>query len=246
MALDELGLLTSNPWCMGNGPADIVCVDNEATLERYAAEGVPWHKLRIVGDTAYDELFVRFAERDGMRTRLLSAGLLDATRKTIVIALPQFAEQGLMDWPEHWSEIAHLLNAVCSCGQNVLVSLHPRVDPDDYRHLEGRYRLRIATEPLKSILPVADVFVAANSSTVFWSVLCGIPVVVLDYFGLDASLFGELTSLAYVRDRNAVGEVVAGRLSDTATDFSNDWRRLSRDQVFDGQVTRRYYELASA
>lgn len=246
MALDELGLLTSNPWCMGNGPADIVCVDNDATLERYADEGVPRHKMRVVGDTAYDELFVRFTERDRLRAQMASVGLLNASRKTFVIALPQFAEQGLMDWPEHWREIEHLLAAVCGCGQNVLVSLHPRVNPDDYRHLEGRYPVRLATQPLKDILPVADVFVAVNSSTAFWSVLCGIPVVVLDYFGLDTSLFGELASISYVRDRNALGEALVSAVVGARPDFSADWQRLSRDQVFDGQVTRRYYEIVIA
>lgn len=246
MALDKLKLLTSNPWCMGNGPADIVCVDNAGTLERYAEEGVPRSKLHIVGDTAYDALFASFAAREDLRAKMVSEGLIDADRKTVVIALPQFAEQGLMDWPEHWREIENLLRAVCACGHNVIVSLHPRVNPEDYRHLESQYPLRLATDPLKDILPVADVFVAVNSSTVFWSVLCGVPVVVLDYFGLDASLFADLDSLVYVRDRNAVGKAVTKAIFDADPDFSADWKRLSRDQVFDGQVVRRYYELMEA
>jgi hypothetical protein len=246
MALNELKLLTLNPWCMGNGPADIVCVDNAGTLERYAEEGVPRSKLHIVGDTAYDALFASFAAREDLRTKMVGDGFIDADRKTVVIALPQFAEQGLMDWPEHWREIESLLRAVCECGQNVLVSLHPRVNPEDYRHLESQYSLRLATDPLKDILPVADVFVAVNSSTVFWSVLCGIPVVVLDYLGLDSSLFADLESLVYVRDRDLVGEAVVKAISDTGPDFSADWRRLSRDQVFDGQVILRFYELTGA
>jgi hypothetical protein len=243
MALDQLKMLTSNPWCMGNGPADIVCVDNAGTLERYAAEGVLRSKLRAVGDTAYDALFSSFATRENLRARMIGDNLINRDRKTVVIALPQFAEQGLMDWPEHWQEIESLLREVCECGQNVVVSLHPRVDPEGYRHLEFEYPLRLAREPLKDLLPVANVFVAANSSTVFWSVLCGIPAVVLDYFGLDSSLFADLESLVYVRDRNAVGKAVKKALFDTDPDFSADWRRLSRDQVFDGQVVRRYYEL---
>jgi hypothetical protein len=243
MALDQLKMLTSNPWCMGNGPADIVCVDNAGTLERYVEEGVPRSKLRVVGDTAYDALFTSFASRENLRESMISERLIYRERKTVVIALPQFAEQGLMDWPEHWREIESLLSEVCECGQNILVSLHPRVNPADYRHLESEYPLRFAREPLKNLLPVADVFVAVNSSTVFWSVLCGIPVVVLDYFGLDSSLFADLDSLVYVRDRNALGKAVKKALFDADPDFAADWRRLSRDQVFDGQVARRYYEL---
>jgi hypothetical protein len=243
MALHKLKLLTSNPWCIGNGPADIVCVDNAETLERYAAEGVSRNKLRIVGDTAYDALYGSFAARNDLRAKMISNGLIDVGRKTVVIALPQFAEQGLMEWPEHWLEIEKLLSSVCECGHNVIVSLHPRVNSKDYRHLESKYPICITKDSLKDILPVADVFVATNSSTVFWSVLCGIPVVVLDYFGLDSSLFAGLKSIVYVRNYTHVSEEVLKVFSDSGPDFSADWRRLSRDQVFDGQVKRRYFEL---
>jgi hypothetical protein len=246
MALDQLNLLTSNPWCIGNGPADVICVDNAGTFERYAEEGVPQSKLHIIGDTAYDALFTSLLVRETLRAEMISDKLISSDLKTIVIALPQFAEQGLMDWSEHWREIGNLLDRMSGCGQNLIVSLHPRVNPNDYLHLESKYPLRIARQPLKNILPVADVFVAVNSSTVFWSVLCGVPVVVLDYFGLDASLFAGLTSISYVRDRNSVGKAVTKVIFDASPDFSADWKRLSRDQVFDGQVVRRYYELTKA
>lgn len=243
MAIRKLGLLSENPWCMGNGPADIVCVDNESTLARYVAEGVPRHKLRIVGDTAYDALHAQFTMRDRLRAKMIEDEEILSDRKVVVVALPQFAEQGVMDWKDHWREIDHLLAEICRCGHSVIVSLHPRVNPDDYRSLAEKYPVRIAVRQLRDILPVADVFVAVNSSTVFWAVLCGIPVVVLDYFGLDSSLFGHLESIAYVRDRAAVRHTVGAAVSAPTPDFSRDWERLSRERVFDGNVLRRYRQL---
>ncbi len=243
MALRKLGLLSRNPWCIGNGPSDIVCVDNDSTFARYAAEGVPQHKIKIVGDTAYDALFAQFTARYQVRAQMAEEGHIRVDWPVIVIALPQFAEQGVMGWEEHWREIEYLLGEICCCGPNVVVSLHPRVNQDDYRYLEEKYPLHIATQPLKDILPVADVFVAVNSSTVFWAVLCGIPVVVLDYFGLDSSLFNHLTSISYVRDRRAVRDVVSIAITSSGPDFADDWKRLSRERVFDGNVIRRYFGL---
>ncbi len=246
MALRGLGMLSSNPWCIGNGFSDIVCVDNAATVERYVKEGVERSKLIVVGDTAYDALLTSYLERDLVRKRMVCAKSIDAGRKTIILALPQFAEQGLLSWSEHWCEIHHLLAAVSVCDCNVVVSLHPRVDRNDYNFLENRYPIRFATQSLKEILPIADLFIAVNSSTVFWSVLCGIPVIVLDYFDLDTSQFDSLQSLIYVRDRNSIGKVVIDTLLRPPLDFAADWQSLSRDEVFDGRVTSRYHEIVKA
>lgn len=242
-ALKKLNSLSDNPWCIGNGLSDIVCVDNEYTYARYRREGVPSWKLRVVGDVAYDSLFEQYSNRKQMLKCVRKECHLEIGKPVIVLALPQFAEQGLMDWERHWKEINYICNQVTRINFNVIISLHPRVNSNNYSFLEGKYPVHISLRPLKEILPIANVFIAINSSTVFWAVLCGIPTIVLDYFGLDSTMFANLSTVKFVRDRNKLFDEIVNATNEAKIDFTEDWEMLSREKVFDGKVVQRYYKI---
>jgi len=244
-ALKTLGGLSKNPWCIGNGLSDIVCVDNEHTSERYQNEHVPHEKIHIVGDIAYDGLYKTYEHRVQKRKEIVKDYSLNPNKKIVIIALPQFAEQELMGWDEHWCEIRYLLEQISKFGLNLLISLHPRVNVEDYLFLENEFPVDILRQALSESLPVADLFVAANSSTVFWAVLCGIPVVVANYYGLDSSLFNHLKSIRYVNERADLYSLFESSISRDDVVFDEDWQSLSREKVFDGNVTQRYGELVS-
>lgn len=242
-ALKELGGLSKNPWCIGNGLSDIVCVDSENTSARYLNEGVPRKKINVVGDVAYDTLLKKYLSRSELREEIASEYSFDLKKKIIVFALPQFAEQGTMGWNEHWTEIRYLLGQVAQENFNILVSLHPRALTEDYLFLERDFPVHIIRKPLKEFLPVADVFVAINSSTIFWAVLCGIPVVLINFYELDSSMFNHLRTIKVVNDRSALLDKLADAVSDEKIDFAEDWGALSRATVFDGLVTERYLRI---
>lgn len=242
-ALKALGGLSKNPWCIGNGLSDVVCVDNEHTSARYQGEGVPYEKLRVVGDIAYDTLFEKYTCSSQLRKEIVEDYVLDTDKKILVFALPPFAEQGFMGWENHWTEIRYLLDQVSRTNFNIIISLHPRVNADDYSFLEKEFPVRIAKRPLKELLPIANVFAAAGSSTVFWAVLCGIPVVVINFYGLDSKLFDHLKTIKFVNDRTNLLSALVDAASGKEIMFAEDWKNLSRTTVFDGRVTWRYYNI---
>jgi hypothetical protein len=242
MALKRFGVLSANPWVMGAGHSDIVCVDSRATGDRYLGYGVPEAKLRIVGDTAFDGLHQAYLARDGLRRSLIREYALDPEKKNIIVSLPNLAEHDLLPWDAHFREIDFLMAALKGTGGNILVSLHPKMDPSKYAYLEGEFGCRILTQRLAQALPAGDLFVATFSSTVVWAVLCGIRAVVVDFYGLDSDMFDFLKSVSIVTRRDDLSATLEQALL-TAPDFSEDWRKLSREEVFDGRTLQRYLRL---
>jgi hypothetical protein len=57
-----------------------------------------------------------------------------------------------------------------------------------YRFIEEYERIKIAEERLFDILPAANVYISAFESTITWALLCRIPSIHLNYYGLGLDL----------------------------------------------------------
>ena len=91
-------------------------------------------------------------------------------------------------------------------------------------------------------MPIGDIFVATFSSTVIWAAICGVKSVLVDFYDFDVNIFDFLQSVQCVKNKENFLSTVQNRLMQKQ-DFSADWKRLSRDLVFDGGVINRYYTL---
>lgn len=237
------GTLSSYPWWAGNGLSDIVCVNSRHTHDIFLENHVPEKKLTLVGDVYYDVLVERYMEKDALKSEYMSRYGFDPEKKMVVLAMPQFAEQGLLGEAAHWESINGLMAELDKSGCNILVSLHPRMNPKEYSFIEEKFQCRIAEERLAEFLVVADVFVAQVSSTVVWAVLCGIPVVVLDHLSLNKNFYDYLNTVNVVRDISLVRNAVLEACRAEMVEFQDDWRELSKPEVFDGKTIDRYIKI---
>jgi hypothetical protein len=240
-AASRVGILSSYPWWTGNGLSDVVCVDSRCTEEQYAKHRVPREKLVVLGHVQFDRIFLSHLQREDLRVSLIQQYQLDKQKALLILSMPQYAEQGYMPWPEHWCEIDKIIGNVSKAGQNLLLSIHPRSDISQYSYLEQRFNCRIVEQPLADIIGAADVFLASNSSTFVWSVLCGIPTVALK--SPVQFLYKHLTTIRSVDESKDLADAISDLLSRKRVDFSHDWRLLGRDSVFDGRYAERFRAL---
>jgi len=241
-SLSRLGVLTANPWFMGGGSSDILCLPNLYMKNHYIKNGISGNKIKIVGDIAYDTLYRNTLKKQTIRLAVALNYYLDVNKKNIIIALPQLGEHGILSWREHWKEIAFLMGNVNSLNQNILISLHPKMDRSAYTFLEKKYNCRILNENLLDVLVAADMFVATFSSTVLWSTLCGIKTAVVDFYGLNYSMYDFLTSVEKIDNKKNLKKSLLRVLS-SQIDFTCDWEKLSKEKVFDGNTAQRYVDL---
>lgn len=240
LALAQRGLLPARPWIPGGGPADLFLADSRQSRERFLALGADPAKVEVTGHRAHDQLFQHYQE--GLRHK---AALGPGAARTLVVALPQLAEQGTLDWSDHWQEIRALAQMLTGLPGQCLISLHPRMDPARYRFLEQEYGLPIAQRPLAEVLPLSHVFAATYSSTVPWAVLCRIPPVVFDFYNFDFQMYEFLDGVRVIKDRDLFREELARLLSDDAyyaarAGEQEPW--VEYLSPFDGQCTQRILE----
>ena len=188
-ALAENGMLPENPWVMGGGYSNFVLADGEETKERYVRLGANPDKIIITGHPSHDRLYEQYIKKSMVKEDLVQKYNLDKTKKIIILSLPQLAEHNVYNWDIHWKEINFLCRIFSNVDANVLISLHPKMKYETYKFIEQQYKIYIAKEKLADILPVADIFSATFSSTVQWAVLCEIPAIVFDFYGLNYTCY---------------------------------------------------------
>lgn len=241
-ALDKFGVLTSNPWFMGAGFSDILCLPNNYMKEHYIKNGVDLSKIKIVGDISYDQLYLNYVNRENIKEIILKKYSLDKNKKIIIVALPQLGEHNQLSWDKHWKEISFLMESLTILEKNILISLHPKMDRKSYEFIKDKYSCIILDERLSYVLPIGDMFIATFSSTILWSVLCGIKTVVIDFYGLNYKMFDFIKSIKKVNDKNKLKSTIINTLH-SKVDFTEDWNSLSREKVFDGKTIKRYIDL---
>jgi hypothetical protein len=241
-ALNKFGVITLNPYVMGSGFSNILCLNNEYYKNLYIKNGVPEEKIRVVGDASYDNLYRNYIKQDQVKIAMIEKYGLDHKKSIVIIALPQLAEHNILTWDEHWKEANFLLENCNKLNKNILISLHPKMNRDSYLFLEGKYNCKILEERLADTLVIADVFIATFSSTVIWSVLCGITTLLVDFYGLNYTMYDFLTSIKKLDDKSLFLDTLKN-IFDKDVAFKEDWKKLSKDEVFDGNTAKRYLDL---
>ncbi|EPY00517.1 hypothetical protein K678_15736 [Magnetospirillum fulvum MGU-K5] len=153
----------------------------------------------------------------------------------------------MCSWDEHIANTRALFAAMSDTGAEVLLSLHPKSRPETYRDEADIVGAHILVEPLRDVLPLADIFVSTYSSTVRWAAMLGIATIIADFTGLNYRMYDHLTSLSVVRDQADLKKVLTSLVRDdtsrgaVAAALREDASLIG---VLDGQACRRIYAIA--
>jgi hypothetical protein len=246
LVLASLGILPPKPWVIGGGWADVVGLIGEADRRRFVEQGAPPQKMIVTGQPSLDVLYETWQRKDDLCQRLAVDYGLDGDKPFVVFAVPQLGEHKITGWEEHWAANMAVTETLAATGANVLLSLHPRSDPEQYAFLEDRFGVHILREPLSEALPAADIFVATYSSTVRWAVLLRIPAIVVDYGWFGYTFFDHFEGVIKVNDHAKLAPVLKKMLGDLA--YYERLQALQADTsqeitMFDGQAVRRIVDL---
>jgi CDP-glycerol glycerophosphotransferase (TagB/SpsB family) len=190
-----LRLLPPNPWSIGGGLSDAIGVFGPIDRERLIGAGVAAEKIVVTGQPLVDDLHAVSEKKSEIRQSLDDRYGFDAQKPLLCCAMPHLGEHDLIPWEVHWRDTERLLDIFAASSPEVVLSLHPKSDLKLYSDLVESRGLVIASQPLRKILPGADVFVATYSSTVRWAALLAIPTVIFDVHGMNYPMYDHIQGL---------------------------------------------------
>lgn len=234
-AMERLGTAPPAPWMFNSGFADVVCVESEAMLQYGLEGGLAREKLATTGSPADDVLAEQVRTADVRRPRLLSDLGLDPQLPVILVALPPdflYLEGGRPECDfRHYSDLVTFWHDTLRslAGVNVVLSLHPSVDPETHRYLETA-RIKIGPPNTAALIPLCDVFVASVSSTIRWAIASGKPVLNYDVYRYRYTDYLGVPGVLLVEEQ---------------ADFTATLRRLADDPMFRAEITRRQESAAA-
>lgn len=228
LAYEFLGIAPPRPWSFNSGFAAAIAVESASMRRYYLDCGLPPERLVDTGSLANDELAEAMRDRAPRRAALCRELELTPEVPILLSALPPdflYLDGGRpeCDFARYEDLVAFWMSTVASVQHfNRVVCLHPSMAVADWRHLEGRYDVRISTEPTSALIPLCDLYVASVSSTIRWAIACAVPVVNYDVYRYRYEDFAGVPGVVAVEEQGGFAEAL--RRFDTDAPFRESMR----------------------
>lgn len=252
LACESLNIVPDNPWLINSGRIDAIAVESRFMLNYYLRAGIAEDKLRLTGALADDQLYLAVRDKDRLAHALEASHRVAFKRRKILLALPpdQFVGKTRdgCEFSDYESLIRFVVSATVTAAggeASVLVNLHPRIAPESVPYLADMGVVVVA-DPIESLVPLADIYIAVASATIRLAVSCGIPVINYDAYAYDYDDYKNLSGVVEVKTKASFSAAVNALSNDEA-----EFARVKAAQistaadlcVLDGQAASRMLAL---
>ncbi len=223
--------------------------------EYYKKAGIKEEKLRWTGSLSDDVLFHILQHRDQKRSELETRLPKRLRKKIVLVALPpnQFASghRKGVEFRDYDSLIRFMLSTLtrfCGKDHTILANPHPRLDVSSIAWIESM-GVSIVAEPIESLVPLADLYVAVASATIRLAMSCGVPTINFDAFHYYYNDYTDTPGICEVRSCKDYEAIVEKLMLDR--DFFQTLQKHQRDNAerlytIDGQAGSRMLALFDA
>jgi CDP-glycerol glycerophosphotransferase (TagB/SpsB family) len=221
-----MGCLPRVPWLNGSTFVSETHVDCEKTKEIYIKNGVKSDLVKVTGLYEYKYLNDSEANINMIREKF---NIIE-NEFIIIFALPQLYEHHLISKVDNDLIIRNIMKILVrpkNC--RIIISLHPKMAEKDYLFLENEFGVQISPLPLRSIMPVANVFISTFSSTVLWSIMLGIPSIIYDFFNLNYQVYDDNRGVYITKDWEAFKNIITKITEDKA--FYLEMKELQKNDA---------------
>ena len=181
-----------NPWAINGGQADLVATESAKCHSIYLDNGIPAHKLTILGSAYSDKLF-QLKERKPHRI---------GTKTSVLISLPpNFDNDFDNKCCGSYFKMLQMLNSQINRHPNLdaLVSIHPATLDRDRKDILS-FDWKISNKPILEELHQSQICISVFSSTIRWFLASSVPVINVDVWNFGLELYNKSTGFLNCKD----------------------------------------------
>lgn len=211
------------PWISSSTRADAIAVESKAMRDYYTRCGIAQDLLKETGSLANDGMAKIQKNKESLKKNLYQELMLPPGKKMILTALPPDFLYMVGGRPEcefkTYLELTQFWIQTLAKADNfnVVISLHPSVDIEEFRYLEMA-NVRISKSSIIDLIPLCDIFVASVSSTIRWAITCAKPVINYDVYLYRYSDFSLVRGVVLLEKSEQYIETVK-KINDASTGY---------------------------
>jgi len=220
--------LPSTPWFPG-ADVNVLAAQSEFHAEVAQREGIPDEKIVVTGQASNDKYSDAAREHDQEQI----------PRETVFLySVHQAAEIGLIPWREHLVNTNKLLVILASLADRVIINFHPRCEKEKYKDAIPADCTEVSSSDIYKDIIDCDLFIAGPSSTVFFALALGKPVVVTNFYHGQESFIPDDALINSVSDFDQLHDAIRNFMNEE-TSTAHDGRDPRYWGVVDGRSTQR-------
>ena len=175
------GLFSLNPWRLGYGYS---------------------HEIYVFNMAQYDNIKNRFFDKP-LYYREFPIKKHSNQDLDVIFAIPQLYEHGFVPLQENRTLIDSVLSIFQQYALTVGISLHPKMKYGTYKDIIEKYP-HFYIENLQNEILRGKNFICINSTTSYWAANNDIPVIMLNFHGLNVSNFIGIQNITIVNDLDSL------------------------------------------
>ena len=211
LAMALLRNLPSKPWVLGASRADIVCFTDIYQRDYWVKCGLDVQRARIVGNLDLQDIALDISRLFNDHARLFKRVI-----PLVLINMPNLVEHNtLPNWDSFWALVYKMFAPLVGHEVEIVVSLHPKSDPNNYIWLTERYGCLVTQGNIGAWIGCADLYISMCSSTEIIANDFGVPVLDIGLiFGFESDVLRSLPKITFLDNYQDYEKVARSQLDD--------------------------------
>lgn len=109
----------------------------------------------------------------------------EVPNKEVILSLPQFWEQGFFSKKKAYDEHQKIIEYLLKRFRTVHISLHPRMNPDEYSFLTSNENIKIIDKPIYEVIHEYGCLACLNSSILYYLDIIDRDLIIFKYINMS-------------------------------------------------------------
>ena len=236
LCLYFIGMLPKKPWCVGASQSDYIIAKGKKEIKLMLGLGLERKKILNFGALEYDNLLNSINNKKKIIKQFFNNKSFSKKKKIILFSIPHNPEHNIISMEKQIKQLKIIFKTLSRINENIILIFHPKTNLNFYKDLLKNYNFIISKKSYIDLIPISDLYLCGNSTTVSVAEICNKPIINLDFVNLDFSWIKN-KKLKNVTNMNELYLILKKEISQIK---KKEVFTINKDYTIDGKSTKNF------